>query len=104
MIAAVRSVTAARTLSASRQKWSGSMSAKTGVAPVRATELAVAAKVKDGHDDLVARADAGGQQTEVQRGGARVDRDARATARRPCCANSSSKAATSGPWAIIPSA
>lgn len=32
----------------SRQKVSGSMSANTGVAPVRATELAVAAKVNEG--------------------------------------------------------
>ena len=32
----------------SRQNVVGSMSAKTGVAPVRATELAVAAKVNDG--------------------------------------------------------
>ena len=31
-----------------RQKSSASMSAKTGVAPVSATELAVAAKVNDG--------------------------------------------------------
>ena len=58
MIAAVRAVIAASTLAGSRQKVSGSMSAKTGVAPVSATELAVAAKVNDGHDDLVARPDA----------------------------------------------
>ena len=47
------------------------MSANTGVAPVSATELAVAANVNDGHDDLVARADAGGEQAEVQARGAR---------------------------------
>ena len=48
MIAAVRSVIAASTAAGSRQKSSGSMSANTGVAPVSATELAVAAKVNDG--------------------------------------------------------
>ncbi len=48
MTPTVRSVTAASTLAGSRQKVSGSMSAKTGVAPVRATEFAVAAKVNEG--------------------------------------------------------
>src|SRR5665647_1258963 len=48
MMAAVRSVMAASTDAASRQYVCGSMSAKTGVAPVSATELAVAAKVNDG--------------------------------------------------------
>ena len=48
MIAAVRSVIAASTAAGSRLKWSGSMSANTGVAPVSATEFAVAAKVNDG--------------------------------------------------------
>ena len=67
---------AASTACGSRQKYVGSMSTNTGVAPVRATELAVAANVNDGHDDLVARADAGGEQAEVQPGGAGVDGDA----------------------------
>ena len=48
MMPTVRSVTTASTDAASRQKSSAEMSAKTGVAPVRATEFAVAAKVKDG--------------------------------------------------------
>ena len=56
------------------------MSAKTGVAPVSATEFAVAAKVNDGHDHLVARADAGGEQAEVQTRRAGVDRHAGAAA------------------------
>ena len=48
MTPTVRSVTAASTAAGSRQKKSGSMSTNTGVAPVSATEFAVAAKVKDG--------------------------------------------------------
>ena len=48
MTPTVLSVMAASTASGERQKSSASMSAKTGVAPVRATELAVAAKVNDG--------------------------------------------------------
>ena len=48
MMPTVRSVMAASTAAGSRQKVAGSMSAKTGVAPVSATELAVAAKVNDG--------------------------------------------------------
>ena len=51
------------------------------------------------HDDLVARADAGGEQAEVQAGRAGVDGDAGAAADRSARANSVSKAATSGPWA-----
>ena len=53
----VRSVTTASTAVGSRQKSSALMSAKTGVAPVSAT-------------------DAGGQQAEVQARGAGVDGDA----------------------------
>ncbi len=48
MTPTVRSVIAASTASGARLKVSGSMSAKTGVAPVSATELAVAANVNDG--------------------------------------------------------
>ena len=48
MIARVRSVTRDSTSAGSSPKVSRSMSANTGVAPVRATELAVAAKVNDG--------------------------------------------------------
>ena len=76
MMPTVRSVIAASTRGGSRQKSSASMSAKTGVAPVRATELAVAAKVNDGHDDLVARPDPAREEAEVQARGAGVDRDA----------------------------
>ena len=65
--AAVRAVTAASTAVGLEAEVSGSMSANTGVAPVSATAFAVAAKVNDGHDHLVARADAGGEQAEVQR-------------------------------------
>ncbi len=43
-----RSVIAASTAAGSRLKVPGSMSANTGVAPVSATELPVAAKVNDG--------------------------------------------------------
>ena len=48
MTPTVRSVIAASIACGERQKSSASMSAKIGVAPVSATELAVAAKVKDG--------------------------------------------------------
>ena len=48
MIARVRSVIAASTAAGDKQNESRSMSANTGVAPVSATELAVAAKVNDG--------------------------------------------------------
>ena len=58
----MRSVTAASTEAGSRQNVSGSMSAKTGVAPVIATALAVAAKVNDGHDHLVPGSDARGEE------------------------------------------
>src|SRR4051794_8876869 len=101
MIALVRSVTAARTLSASRQKWSGSMSAKTGVAPVRATELAVAAKVNDG---TITSSPGPTPAARRPRCSPEVP-ELTATHVRPEVtrpANSPSKAATSGPWAIMP--
>jgi hypothetical protein len=52
-------------------------------------------------DHLIARADAGGQQAEVQARGAGVDGDA-GPPEPKCAENSSSKALTSGPWASIP--
>ncbi len=48
MMPTVRSVMAASMAAGERQKSSASMSAKTGVAPVRATEFAVAANVNEG--------------------------------------------------------
>ncbi len=48
MIAFVRSVTRAATSSGSRLSVTGSMSAKTGVAPTRAIASGVAKNVKDG--------------------------------------------------------
>ena len=48
MMPTVRDVIAASTAFGSRQKLSGEMSTKTGVAPVRATEFPVAAKLNDG--------------------------------------------------------
>ena len=47
MMPTVLSVTAASTAAALRQKLPASMSAKTGVAPVRATEFAVAANAEE---------------------------------------------------------
>ena len=97
----VRSVTAARTLSAARQNWSGSMSAKTGVAPVSATELAVAANVNDG-----TMTSSPGPMPAASRPRWRPEvPELTATHVRPevsTSANSVSKAATSGPWAIMP--
>ena len=55
------------------------MSAKTGVAPVRATELAVAAKVNDGTMTSSPGPTPARQQTEVQPGRAGVDGDAGAS-------------------------
>ena len=54
------------------------------------------------HDDLVAGADADGEEGKVQRGRARVDGDAVASVDER--ENSVSKAATSGPWASMPDA
>ena len=62
---------AASTAAGSRQKSSASMSAKTGVAPVSATEFAVAAKVNDGTMTSSPGPDPGGEQAEVQARGAR---------------------------------
>jgi hypothetical protein len=77
------------------------MSAKTGVAPVRATELAVAAKVNEGTmtsspavTPLDSRPRCSPEVPELT-----------ATQARPSpkwAANSSSKALTSGPWASMP--
>ena len=103
MIAAVRGVTAASTAAGSRQKLSGSMSANTGVAPVSATALAVAAKRERRHDHLVARPDAERQQAEVQGAGARVDRDARA-GRRPVRRELLLERRDLGPCASMPGA
>ena len=55
------------------------MSAKTGVAPVSATELAVAAKVNDGTMTSSPGPIPHDEQAQVQSGGAGVDRDARAS-------------------------
>ena len=52
------------------------MSANTGVAPARATALAVPAKVNEGTITSSPAAHAAGQQPHVQTGGARADRDA----------------------------
>ena len=101
MMPTVRSVIAASTAAGSRQKSSASMSAKTGVAPVSATELAVAAKVNDGtmtSSPALTPADS--------RPRCRPDvPELTATQARPrpkCAENSSSKALTSGPWASMP--
>ena len=48
MIAAVRSVSTASSVSAVRSEVSGSMSANTGVAPTATTQLAVAMKLRAG--------------------------------------------------------
>ncbi len=76
MTPTVRSVIAASTASGERQKSSASMSAKTGVAPVRATELAVAAKVNDGTMTSSPAPTPHDEQAEVLARGAGVDRDA----------------------------
>jgi hypothetical protein len=85
----------------SRQKWSGSMSAKTGVRPVSATAFAVAAKLNDGTTPR-RRPDPEREQREQQGTGARVHRDARPTAdvRRELRLERRDL----GPWASIPEA
>src|SRR5450756_1034352 len=101
MMPTVLSVTAASTAAALRQKLPASMSAKTGVAPVSATEFAVAAKVKDGTmtsspalTPLESRPRCRPEVPELTATQARP---------RPKCAeNSSSNAFTSGPCASIP--
>ena len=70
MMPLVFGVMAAATASGSSVNVSGSMSTNTGVAPVSATELPVAAKVNDGTMT---------EQAEVQTGRAGVDRHRRAT-------------------------
>ena len=77
------------------------MSAKTGVAPVSATEFAVAAKVNDG-----TMTSSPGPTPAASRPRCRPDvPELTATQVRPstsASANSCSKAATSGPWATMP--
>ena len=102
-IAAVRSVMAASTLAGSRVKVARSMSAKTGRAPASTTELAVAAKVKDG---TITSASSGKPLASVARCWAEVP-ELTATAWAPPTTrseNSSSKAATCGPWTTMPEA
>ena len=84
MMPTVRPVTACSTAEASRQKSTGEMSANTGVAPARATALAVPAKVNDGDDDLVTGPDTAGQQPHVQTRGARADGDTGPAEREVC--------------------
>ena len=101
MIAFVRSVMEASTEAGSRVKSSAEMSANTGMAPVRATELAVAAKVNDG---TITSSPAPIPQDSRPRCRPEVP-ELTATQARPslkCSENSVSKAATSGPWAIMP--
>lgn len=96
----VRGETAASTATGSRQKWSGSMSANTGVAPVSATELAVAAKVKDG---TITSSPGPTPAASRPRCSALVP-ELTATHGRPSTSaeNSSSNAATSGPCTTMP--
>ena len=101
MIARVRAVTAAEIASGLMQNDSGSMSAKTGVEPVRATELAVAAKVNEG---TMTSSPAVTPLDSRPRWSPEVP-ELTATQARPSpkwAANSSSKALTSGPWASMP--
>src|SRR5665647_2278163 len=101
MMPTVSSVIAASTDAGSRQKSSALMSAKTGVAPVNATELAVAAKVKEG---TMTSAPALTPQDSRPRCRPEVP-ELTATQARPRpkrSENSSSNAVTSGPWASIP--
>ena len=97
MTALVRGVIAASIASGEMQNESGSMSTKTGVAPARATALAVAAKVKDG---TITSSPA--PMPSAIRAMCRADvPELTATHSRPptTAANSCSKAATCGPWA-----
>ena len=101
MIAFVRSVIAASTEAGSRVKSSSAMSAKTGVAPVSATEFAVAAKVNEG---TMTSSPAPMPLDNRPRCRPEVP-EFTATQARPspkCAENSASNAATSGPWAIMP--
>ena len=84
MMPTVRPVTACSTAVASRQKSTGEMSANTGVAPARATALAVAREGERGDDDLVTGPDTAGQQSHVQTRGARADGDTGSAEREVC--------------------
>ena len=101
MMALVRALTAEETEAGESVKVSGSMSANTGVAPVMATALAVAANVKEGtitsSPGPIPAASSPRCRAEVP--------ELRAIARVPGTiwrANSSSNASTWGPCAIIP--
>src|SRR5450756_37640 len=101
MMPTVLLVIAASTAAGSRQKSSALMSANTGVAPVRATELAVAANVKDGTitsspalTPLESRPRCRPEVPELTA--------TQALPRPKCSANSASNALTSGPCASIP--
>src|SRR5450756_833159 len=101
MMPTVLLVIAASTAAGSRQKSSALMSANTGVAPVRATELAVAANVKDGTitsspalTPLESRPRCRPDVPELTA--------THALPRAKCSANSTSNALTSGPCASIP--
>ena len=100
MIAAVRGVIAAATASGSRQKVSGSMSAKTGVAPTRRTALAVAAKENDG----TITSSPGPMPSAISVSCSAEVPELTATQCRPSTSaeNSSSNAATSGPCTTMP--
>ena len=75
MIAFVRSLTSVRTDSGSMLSVSSRMSAKTGVAPVWTITFAVAGHVSERRDHLVAGPDPERDEREVERGGARRDRE-----------------------------
>ena len=60
----------------------GSMSANTGVAPACTIDVRGRTERQRRRDDLVAGADAGGEQRQMQRGGAGVDARPRARRRR----------------------
>ena len=75
MIAFVRPVIARATSAGSRFSVAGSMSTKTGVAPRRAIDSAVAKNVNAGQIDLVALADPERVEPEHERVGAVGDAD-----------------------------
>ena len=91
----VRGVSAARTVSAVTQYVSGSMSQKTGIAPVARDRLGGRVERERGNDDLVARPDAHRAQRDRDRVGAVRHAD-RVPAPR-YAASSRSNACTSGP-------
>ena len=104
-MAAVRSVMEASMLAGSRVKVTGSMSAKTGTAPLMATELPVAAKVKEGTMTSGAPpARSWSSLARVATCWAEVP-ELTATQWTPSTTwaeNSSSKALTWGPWTTMP--